>query len=127
MSQCSREMSMPKAVMARTAAAEVICSRCGAIASRVRPSLSSFRLAGAMPRISSTARARARSCTCTSGAGEVSRLQIIAWTTCPAVTVARSRIGAASSTTSAMPSCRQNEATTGRDPSILICRPASSA
>src|SRR5258708_7123256 len=39
MSQCSWEMSIPKVVMARTATAEVIWSRQGPIASRVRPEL----------------------------------------------------------------------------------------
>jgi len=46
-------------------------------------------------------------------------LQTIASTACPAVTAARSRIGTSSSMMAAMPSRRQNEAMTGKDPSIL--------
>ena len=61
MSQCSWLMSMPKAPIARTATAPVISSRCGAIASRVRPSLSSFSASAGMPRTSGTAQSRAQS------------------------------------------------------------------
>jgi hypothetical protein len=65
--------------------------------------------------------------TCTSGAGEVSRLQIIASMACPMVTVATPRTGTRSSITWPMPSREQKEAMTGREPSILACRSGTSA
>ena len=80
-----------------------------------------------MPRISGTAQSRAQSWTWTSGAGEVSRLQIIASTACPRVRLATGRIGTSSSMTPLMSSRRQNEAMTGREPSILTCRAGTSA
>jgi len=127
MSQCSWLMSMPKVPIAPSATVPVISCRYGAIASSVLPSLSSFSASAGMPRISPTAQVRAQSSTCTSGAGEVSRLQTIASTARPALMVATSRIGTRPSMTPLMSRRRQNEAMTGRAPSILICCPIARA
>jgi hypothetical protein len=118
---------VPKAPIARSATAPVISSSLGAIAPGLRPSLSSFKASAGMPRTSPAAQVRAQSWTRTSGVGEVSRLQIIAPAACPTLSVATSRIGTSSSMTCPMPIRVQKEYTTGREPSILICRSGASA
>ena len=106
MSQCIWLMSMPKVPIARSATAPVISSSLGAIASRLRPSLSSFKASAGIPRTSWTARVPAQSWTWASGVGEVSRLQTIASTACPTLSVATSRIGTRSSMICPMPICK---------------------
>ena len=69
----------------------------------------------------------AQSWTWTSGVGEVSRLQTIASTACPTLSVATSRIGTSSLMICPMPIRVQKEYTTGREPSILICCSGASA
>jgi hypothetical protein len=75
-------------------------------------------VSGARPSTWLTANCRAHSATWIIGDGEVSRLAISASITCPCVTRATHRTGAARSMMPAMSSRRQNAATTGRAPSV---------
>lgn len=80
---------------------------------------SSFRVAEAKPKTSSTAQARAQSSTATSERGALKRLATSASTTWPCVARATSRTGQARSTMPATSRRRQYSATTGSEPNTL--------
>jgi hypothetical protein len=119
MSQCSRDVSIPNVVIACAPMDPMIRSSSGAIASSARPIRSSLSTAGSMSNTSSTVQALAQSVTWTSGVGEVSRLAINAWMTCPWDRIATSRTGQARSMIPARSKRQEKSAMTGNAPNVF--------
>ena len=107
MSRCSRDRSAPHRDAAARASAPRTCSAAGASASSARPSRSSLSSPAGTENNSAIAAEDAQPATSYSGAGAHSRLATSAAITSPWVSIARPRIGTASSTRSTRPSRRR--------------------